>query len=81
MSRIFTLICGNEDADQLCSNCTADLHLCFRYTDNSNNLLKSEISSFYPSFVAAQTGFVSDLVGDPEDRFSSVMAQIICYIQ
>ena len=24
-------LCENKDADQLCSNCTADQHLCFRY--------------------------------------------------
>ena len=34
-------------ADQLCSNCTADQRLCFRYTDSTISLLlKSEISSF-----------------------------------
>ena len=52
----------NKGADQLCSNCTADqrlcfryyctadLHLCFCYTESSENtiplLFKSEISSF-----------------------------------
>ena len=24
-------LCENKGADQLCSNCTADQHLCFRY--------------------------------------------------
>ena len=38
--------------------------LCFRYIDNTIHLLsKSEISSFYPSSVAEQPGFVSDPVG------------------
>ena len=37
----------NKGADQLCSNCEADQHLCFRYTDSTISLLlKSEISSF-----------------------------------
>ena len=36
----------NKDADQLRSNCEADQHLCFRYTDSIIPLLKSEISSF-----------------------------------
>ena len=37
----------NKDADQLCSNCEADQHLCFRYTDSTIPLLhKSKISSF-----------------------------------
>ena len=44
-------ICVREtkDADQLCSNCTADQRLCFRYSDRLSTiplLLKSEISSF-----------------------------------
>ena len=39
----------NTGADQLCSNCTADQRLCFRYTDSTISLLpKSEISSFCP---------------------------------
>ena len=28
-------ICENIAADQLCSKCTADRHLCFRYTDST----------------------------------------------
>ena len=37
----------NKGADQLCSNCTADQRLCFRYLDSTIPLfLKSEISSF-----------------------------------
>ena len=31
----------NKVADQLCSNCTADQHLCFRYTGSTIPLLKS----------------------------------------
>ena len=38
-------ICENKGADQLCSYCTADQHLCFRYTDSTIPLLpKSKIS-------------------------------------
>ena len=33
-------------------------------------LPKSEISSLLPSSVAVQIGFLSDLVGNPKDRFS-----------
>ena len=34
-------------SDQLCSYCTADQRLCFRYTDSTISLLlKSEVSSF-----------------------------------
>ena len=45
-------ICQNKGADQLCSydqlcsNCTADQRLCFRYIDSTITFLpKSEISS------------------------------------
>ena len=60
----------NKDADQLRSNCAADRQLCFRYMDSAIPLLsKSEISSLWLSSV-------SDLVGNPEDRFSHNEAQI-----
>ena len=32
-------ICENKDADQLCSNCTADQCLCFCYSDSNVPLL------------------------------------------
>ena len=39
-------VCENEDADQLCGNCTADQRLCFPCIDSKVSLLyKSEISS------------------------------------
>ena len=47
----------NKGADQLHSNCEADQCLCFCYMDNTIPLhLKSEISSFYPFPLAAQSG-------------------------
>ena len=50
-------ICKNKDADQLRGNREADQRLCFRYIDSTIPLLsKSEISSLWPSFVAAQPG-------------------------
>ena len=40
-------ICDNKDADQLCSNCTADQCLCFRHTDSTIPLvIISKVSSF-----------------------------------
>ena len=40
-------LCENKDADQLCSNCKARQHLCFRYSDSTIPfLLKSKISIF-----------------------------------
>ena len=47
----------NRGADQLRSNCEADQHLCFRYTDSTIPLLsKSKISSFKSSSVTVQLG-------------------------
>ena len=65
----------NKGTYQLRSNCEADQRLCFRYTDSTSPLLlTSEISSFWPSSVAASIGqFVFDLVGNPEDRFYHVL--------
>ena len=69
-------ICENKDADQLRGNREADQRLCFRYTDCTIPLLPvSEISSLSPSSVTVQPGS-SDLVGNPEDRFSHNEAQI-----
>ena len=66
-------LCENKGADQLRGNREADQRLYFRYTDSIFPLLLiSEISSFCDC-----TGqFVSDLVGNPEDRFSRVAAQM-----
>ena len=32
-------LCENNGAEQLCSNCTADQRLCFRYADSAAHLL------------------------------------------
>ena len=66
-------ICENKDADQLRGNCKADQRLCFLYTDSTIPLLpKSELqASSYPLWL------VSDLVGNPEDRFSHNEAHLI----
>ena len=56
------------------SNREADQRLCFRYTDSTTPVLsKSETS-----FVNCAARFVSDLVGNPEDRFSNVEAHMPC---
>ena len=66
-------LCEKKDADQLCSNCTADQRLCFRYTDNTT--LSSKIRNFKRlAFFCDCTGlFVTDLVGNPKTRFSCVV--------
>ena len=57
-------ICENKGVYRLLSNCAADRRLCFRYIDSNPLLAKSEIS-------------ILDLVGNPEDRFSHDVADII----
>ena len=59
-------ICENKDADQLRGNREADQRLCFRYTDSAIPLLYKPLSIF----CGCTARFVSDLVGNPEDRFS-----------
>ena len=70
-------ICENKGADQVCGNHEADQRLCFRHKDSTISLLhKSEISRLaIPCGSTAR--FVSDLVGNPEDRFSHVTAPIL----
>ena len=58
-------ISENKDADQLHGSREADQRLCFRYTDITIPLLPK-----------SRARFVSDLVGNPEDRFSRVAAQL-----
>ena len=71
-------ICENKDTDQLRGNREADQCFCFRYTDTTIPLL-SKIQNFKPLaiFCDCTAGFVSDLVGNPEDRFSQKEAQIM----
>ena len=56
MSRLMRkpTICENKNADQLRGNREADQRLCFRYTDTTLPLLKSEISSYFFFFFLIQ---------------------------
>ena len=67
-------ICENKDADQLRGNREADQRLCFRYMD-STILIKN----FKPLaiFCDCTARFVSDLVGNPEHRFSHNEAPLL----
>ena len=69
----------NKDADQLRGNREADQRLCFRYTDSTIPLLPIKIRKFKPLtiFCDCTARFVSDLVGNPEDRFSHNEADIM----
>ena len=63
-------ICENRDADLPRCDREADQRLCFRYMDSAIPLLpKSEI----------QARFLSDLVRNPEDRFSHNKAHIFLW--
>ena len=66
----------HEKTRFLPKHCTADLHLCFRYSDNTIPLLlKSKIPSFWLASVSAQTGFCQTWM-EPEDQFSHAVAYI-----
>ena len=67
-------ICENKDADQLRGNHEADQRLRFRYTVSTIPLLPK----FKPLaiFCGCTAWFVSDLVGNPEDRFSHNKAHL-----
>ena len=72
-------ICKYKDADQLRGKCEADQRLCFRYTDSTiPRIFKCEIS-FKPLaiFCGCTARFVSDLVGNTEDRFSHDEAHMV----
>ena len=71
-------ICENKDADQLRGYREADQRLCFRYMDSTIPLLRN----FKPLDVFCDwtARFVSDLVWNPEDRYSHEEAQIIMSI-
>ena len=74
-------ICENKDADQLRGNREADQRLCFRYSDSKIPILLY-IRTFKPLaiFCGCTARFVSDLVGNSEERFSHNEAQIYKYI-
>ena len=79
MRKPFFCICENKDADQLRGHREADQRLCFRYTDSTIPLLPIKIWNFKPPaiFCGCTAWFMSDLVGNPEDRFSHNEAHII----
>ena len=70
-------ICENKGTEQLYSNCAADQRLCLRYL--IVKYLYSIIPNFKPLaiFCGCTARFVSDLVGNPEDRFSHDAAHIL----
>ena len=67
-------ICENKDADQLRGNREADQRLCFRYIDPSTLLIRN----YKPLaiFCSCTARYLSDLVVNPDDRFSQNEAHI-----
>ena len=65
-------LCKNNGADQPCGSCAGDQHLCFSYMyiDNTIPLLSEPL----PIFSCCTAQFVSDLVDNPEDKFSHNVA-------
>ena len=68
--------CENKDADQLCGNRTADQRLCFCYIDTQSLCFLNPKFKPLAIFSDCTARFVSDLVGNPEDRFSHNKAHI-----
>ena len=67
-------ICKNRDADQIRGNCEADQHLCFHFRDSTiPRLSKSEIFKALAIFCDCPVWFGSNLIGNPEDRFSNII--------
>ena len=63
-------LCENKGADQLHNNCEADQRLCLHYMDSTIPLLlKSKISSFYQSSVAAEASLCWKWLEDPKTGF------------
>ena len=63
-------LCENQDADQLCSKCIADLRLCFRCSHSTIPLLlKSKISRFQLSTVTVHVGLCQTWSETPKTFF------------
>ena len=70
-------ICKNKGADQLCSNCTADQPLCFRYTVSMSSPTYTQNFKVLAFLCDCTYQFMSDLIGNPEDRSSRDAAHIV----
>ena len=68
-------ICKNKDADQLGGNREVDQRLCFCIYAKSTYFLNLNFKSL-AIFCGCTARFVSDLVENPEDRFSHNAAQL-----
>ena len=71
-------ICENKDADQLSDDREADQHLYFCYIDSTSLYFLNPKFQASRRFCDCTARFVSDLVGNPEDRFFSARL-ILCW--
>ena len=72
-------LCENKGADQLCSNCTADQRLCFRYSDSTIPLLLiAKISSIWPASVTVQAGLCRTWSEIPKTGFLASRLKYVC---
>ena len=67
---------------RMCSNCEADQHHCFHYTDSTILLLsKPKISSFKPSSVLVRLCLCQTWSETPEDRLTRIATPIYIFLQ
>ena len=76
MRKLAFCISENKVADQLGSNCAADQRLCFHNTSIVQSLYFLNPKFQASSHLHCTAWFVSDLVGNPEDRFSGDTAHM-----
>ena len=77
MRKLDFCLSENKSAYQLRGNRESGQRLCFRYSDSIIPLLKSKISSFYPSSVIVQASLCQTRSKNPKDQFSHVAAHIV----
>ena len=77
MIKLTFYLCENKDADQLCGNREADQRLCFRYMARQSS--SSYLRNFDPLALlcGCTAWFVSELVGNPENRYSHNEAHML----
>ena len=72
----------NKGEDRLCSNNTANQHLCFRYLNKTFPLLsKSEFSSPYLSSMAVQPGLCRTLLETLKTGFLTMRLSVMCCVR
>ena len=75
----FLPICENKGADQLCSYCTADQHLCFCYPDSTiPPLVIPKMLRFQHHSVAAQPGLCKTWSETPKTGFLASQLKSHC---